>query len=331
MTRAKTLLIILLSISILIIIKLIFPFIYNKNEGFDTLPQSQQEISEKHYQKFVKFYNPFIKRWQHAIQTYIATNQTQQPLSSPSQARQGQGQGQGQGQEDSIQNLNMAVQGISAQIRQPLPQFLNFTFPDNLPINNPGALLQISQLIPPDSKIFINAINWMNSHMSKSHGNLQQALQGNYIPKNEGFQVQATQQLQTTQQVQEQFISQQCSQQLQCDQEIQQEQEQQAHGLIQGNIQSFFSEPGFEEAQQLGDDLFNKSMNILNQAQNGDLYKQINIKDAYNYLSYIMPDGSDKLKNIQQNNPTRYNELQQKYPTWTNIKTLIDQINSTLV
>jgi hypothetical protein len=56
----------------------------------------------------------------------------------------------------------------------------------------------------------------------------------------------------------------------------------------------------------------------------------VNVKDSHYYAPYQMPDGADNMKNMQQNNPQRYAELQKNYSQWASIKSMTDQINGTL-
>ena len=76
--------------------------------------------------------------------------------------------------------------------------------------------------------------------------------------------------------------------------------------------------------------LVQKAQEIQNQAQSGELVNQINVPGGNSQTTYSMPDGSDNLKQIQQNNPDRYNELKKNYGAWVAIKGLTDQINATL-
>ena len=149
-----------------------------------------------------------------------------------------------------------------------------------------------------------------------AHWNLKKALQGNYTPSstdNEGF------------------ISEKCQQMENCYNEIQQERIGKAESAIQQKLQNFnVNQQGLQQAWQRNQELVAKSKEIQNQAQSGELMKQVNINDPHYYAPYQMPPGSDNLKNIQQNNPSRYNDLKQNYSQWFQIKSLIDQINGSL-
>ncbi len=305
MTRTKTLSILLLLIVTLIIIKIVFNYVVAQNEGF------ANEL-EQQYEQFAQFYNQFMTQWEQALQTYMVSNQTQQPLTSPSQVSQ-----INPNQRPNQADLNQAVEDLSSNNRQTYPSSQSYTFPEKLP-QDPDKMLEISQNIPTDSQPYINALNWINSNLDKSHGNLKKALQGNYTPSNdEGF-------------ISEQCLAQQ-NQVQECQQEEQKEKVEKATNTIQQKLQSFFSNQNeLMGAWQKNQELVSKSKEIQNQAQSGDLLKQVNVKDSHYYAPYQMPPGADNLKNIQQNNPERYNELKQNYSQWFQIKSLMDQINGTL-
>lgn len=303
-SRTRALLIIVLLIILLLILKLALTHTLSF-EGFDN------GSIESQYQQFVQFYNPFMQQWQQAIQTYLATNQTQQPLTSPSQVSQ-INQNQGSQQPDIFQ-INSGIQELSSKNGQTLPQIQTFQFPDSYPSQDSDALSQIAENLPTDSQPYINALNWMNSNLEKSHGNLKNALQGNYTPSSEGF------------------ISEQCQKMQNCYNEIQQERIKKAVQTIQKKLQNFFSnQQELQQAWQKNQELVNKSKDILNQAQNGQLLNQVNVKDSHYYAPYQMPDGADNMKNMQQNNPQRYAELQKNYSQWASIKSMTDQINGSL-
>jgi hypothetical protein len=305
MTRTKTLSILVLLIVSLIILKVVFNCFIQQRESFTNGLEQQ-------YEQFVQIYNPFMTQWQQALQTYIASNQTQQPLTSPSQVSQINPNQQPS--EAQLLELNQAVQVLSSNNGQTYPSVQTYTFPETLPQQDPDALSEISQNIPTDSQSYINALNWMNSHLEKSHGNLKKALQGNYTPSND-----------------EGFISEQCQKMEQCYNEIQQERLEKATNTIQQKLQSFFSNQNeLLTAWQKNQELVNKAKEVQAQAQSGELLKQVNVQDSHYYAPYQMPAGADNLKNIQQNNPSRYAELQQQYSQWATIKSLMDQINGTL-
>lgn len=307
MTRTKTLSILVLLIVSLIILKVVFNCFIKTNESFTNGLEQQ-------YEQFVQIYNPFMTQWQQALQTYIASNQTQQPLTSPSQVSQINPNQQVS--EAQVLELNQAVQELSTNNGQTYPSVQTYVFPDTYPSQDPDALSEISQNIPTDSQPYINALNWMNSHLEKSHGNLKKALQGNYTPSSEDN---------------EGFISEQCQKMEQCYNEIQQERISKAESAIQQKLQSFFSNQNeLLTASQKNQELVNKAKEVQVQAQSGELLKQVNVQDSHYYAPYQMPPGSDNLKNIQQNNPSRYAELQKNYSQWATIKSLTDQINGTL-
>jgi hypothetical protein len=309
MTRIQTLYILILIIVILILIKILLNSLII-TEGF------YENNIESKYKDFIEFYNPFIKQWEQAIQTYIASNVTQQPLTSPSEVSKINSQQQAMPVNTVL--LNSTITGLSSKTGQTFPQIIEFRFPDKLSLDDSEIMMQISQALPSDSQPYINALNWMNSTLEESHGNLKKALNGEYTPQKEGF------------------ITQECIIQQEkidnCNDEIQKDKKQRALIIIQSKLQSFFggNQSDLQVSLKKNQELVNKSKDIQNQAQSGELYKQVNMKDSHYYAPYQIPEGSDKLQSIKNNNPARYNDIQQNYPQLFDIKSLIDQINGTL-
>ena len=181
-------------------------------------------------------------------------------------------------------------------------------------------------MIPTDTKPYINALNWMNTQLEKAQANLGSALQGKSQP--EGFD---------NPQEMCQDISQCLTNDPQLIQQIAQElNEQNAQQIVQQEQQLMTLLIPFVSTQALSDAfgqnalLVQKAQEIQNQAQSGELVNQINVPGGNSKTQYSMPAGSDNLKNMQQNNPDRYNELKKNYGAWMAIKNLTDQINATL-
>lgn len=77
-------------------------------------------------------------------------------------------------------------------------------------------------------------------------------------------------------------------------------------------------------------ELAQKSQDIQNQAQSGQLVNQINVPGGNSKTSYTKPEGADKLAKMKQDNPQQYNQLQQNNTQLFNIKSLLEQINGSL-
>ena len=325
-------LILLLLLILLFSIIIIRLFSSKAKEGFQQQTQTIPPELEQQYQGFIKFYGPFTQRWEQAIQTYIATQTTQAPLSSPSDVSKIDPTKQ-PSPADTLM-LNIFIKQIATSQGNNLPQINSFTFPSSLSSATPLQLVELAQEIPTDSQPYINALNWMNSKMDKSHKNLQKALQGNYIPSNEdneGFQNQSESQCQQLEQCKSELtslINQQIQEQ---QQQPNSEEVQSSLNMIQQKLQQFsVNKQSLQKAWELNNILFEKSNKLQEQAQNGELLKQVDIKDGHYYAPYQIPDGGNILGEMEQNNPTRYNELKNNYSQFFHIKKLIEEINSKL-
>ncbi len=314
----RQLLLILLCIVLILLVLRLFTVNRKKyKEGF--YQEKHKQIPpdvEKLYKQFIDFYNPFIQQWGQSIQTAIASNTTQQPLTSPSQVQQINPSQKISKKETT--ELNEYITQLSATQNENLPQIPDYTFPSSLKSLSPQKLQEVADNLPTDAQPYINALNWVNSNLGKAHGNLQSALQGNFNPSTsepftniEGFFQ----------------ISQQCQQFQECEKE----QQEGIVNTIQNNLQQFFmNNTVLQQTWEQNKTLVAKSNDIQNKAQNGDLYKQVSIKDTAYYAPIQIPPGSDNLKNLQQNDPDKYNNYKQNYSQWFQIKSLIDQINSNL-
>jgi hypothetical protein len=72
--------------------------------------------------------------------------------------------------------------------------------------------------------------------------------------------------------------------------------------------------------------LVKEAEKVKQQAESGELYKQVNIPDRSIQLSPLAP-GDLTLSRMQETNPQEYNNLKDNYKPWFNIKSLIEQIN----
>ena len=274
----------------------ISPQVYEPFQDTTDTPTTEKEL-EKKYQAFLDFYTKFCVSWNKAIVTLSVSNMPQKPLKSPSDVSTS-----GNAPEPSTEDLMLNIRLLEKQLGVSLPSTC-IDFPQTITKENIDNIISI---FPSDSAPYMNALTWMNNHMSNAHDNLNKALTTNPL---EGFE------------------SQDCKDIEKC----QKSNYTQKQKTLLQLITNFFSNK--EQLSQLVDEntkLVEKSNKIQQQAQSGKLYKQINVKDNGYYSKPTMPAGGDNLKKLQSANPERYNELKQNYSQWFNIKTMIEQINSTL-
>ena len=272
------------------------PHAYEPFQDTTDAPTTEKELKKK-YQEFLDFYTKFCASWNKAIVTLSVSNMPQKPLKSPSDVST-----TGNAPEPSREDLILDIRLLEKQLGVSLPSTC-IDFPQTITKENIDNIISI---FPSDSAPYVNALTWMNKHMSDAHDNLNKALTTNPL---EGFE---TQDCKDVEKCQKSNYTQKQKTLLQL-------------------ITNFFSNK--EQLSQLVDEntkLVGKSNKIQQQAQSGELYKQVNVKDNGYYSKPTMPAGGDNLKKLQSANPERYNELKQNYSQWFNIKTMIEQINSTL-
>jgi hypothetical protein len=290
------------------------------SEGFsDTAITTIPAEVESKYKQFIDFYTKFCPAWQNAMQSSVALDTPQQPLTSPSQVKDIQQQQQQTPQD--MQQENQYIQKLSLQLGKPLPNICTATFPSDALSAQSNQVLkaelvslkEIAETLPSDAQPYINALDWMNTQMEKSHGNLDKALTGNFLKTNEGF------------------VSEQCKQVLQCEDESQKETTQIYVETIKKKLDAFFTNKDVvQQSLQKNQQLIEKSKDIQRQAQSGELIKKVNIPDAHYYAPVQMPPGSNNLQQMKENNPQQYNNYKQNYSQWYQIKSLNEQINNSL-
>ena len=307
---------ILLILLILLFILIILKFVSTRYEGFQTsIPLNPDTIQG--YNNFLSFYTPFCANWQKAIISSIAADTPQEPLTSPSQV------GLSTAPTPSDSDMNAYITQLSQQIGQPLPPSC-VSLP---PTVNSTNIAQIIPMIPTDITPYINALNWMNTQLEKAQSGLGSALQGG-SPPIEGFDDMSSMcqnisqclanNPQLAQQIAQELNAQNTTDVAQLEQQL------------MAAITPFISTPTLTAAISQNTVLVQNAQEIQNQAQSGELINQINVPGGNSQAQYSMPDGSNNLKQIQQNDPGRYNELKKNYGAWVAIKGLTDQINATL-
>jgi hypothetical protein len=77
---------------------------------------------------------------------------------------------------------------------------------------------------------------------------------------------------------------------------------------------------------QTNQGLVSEAEKVKQQAESGELYKQVNIPDTSIQLPPLAP-GDLALSTMEKTNPQEYNNLKDNYKPWFNMKSLIEQIN----
>jgi hypothetical protein len=303
-SRMTVLLVLLLLLFLLIILKL---FTATLNEGFQTQELDSDVLKE--YDTFLTFYTTFCTNWQKAIISSVAADIPQQPSTSVTSASAPQ---------ITESEMNMYITKLSQQTGKSFPQIC-ISLPGQIDASSLPSLLQ---KIPQSSEPYMNALNWMNDKLSSAHSDLDKSLQGY---KTEGFEDTCQNMSQCI--ANNPQLAQQIAQQI-AQQNTQSINEQQQQLLT--ILKSFNDNQQLLDANQTNNTLIQKSQDIQNQAQSGELFKQINIPDTSSITKYSMPDGGNALGQMQQSDPQKYNEYKNNYSQWFSMKQLMEQINSNL-
>jgi hypothetical protein len=238
------------------------------------------------------FYNQFITNWTQAITQEIAMDSnTQKP---------------------STEQMNQYIKKISEKnvtiyppITDPLPD-----------LTTTDDLLAIRAMIPRDPAPFQNALQWMNATIIETKNKLESSLKAI-----QGFRDFTVQDYDTME-----FFEDIC-QQIQTCQQQQNEKQQQQIATLQQQLGPIFD--SFVRLQPLLDkntELLAESKKIQDQAQNGSLLPTV----APRKSPYSLPEGSNKLKDMQKNDPERYKKYKQDFSLFHNMKNSFDQINANL-
>ena len=249
-------------------------------------------VVQEKYKKFVAFYNPFQDNWKKAIVSSSASEVEIQPLTSPSQTSNADAP------TFSSSELNAQVEGLARKLNQPLA-YITEPLPPMLDM----AAIKSIQLTPEP---YINALRWMNGKLEEAQANMASAMQG----KNpEGF-------------------ADMCEQIDQCNQQQQGRLLQQQKQL--GNqFDQILMNPSLQQAWKQNRILVAAADKIKGQAQSGDLLNQLNLPSEPK-IKYTLPKGSNKWKDMKENDPEKAKEYEKNYGQWTNLKSWSDQINSRL-
>jgi hypothetical protein len=299
--------IILLGLFILIILLWIF---IKPIEGFQN-QQLDPNIASS-YNSFLSSYNTFCSNWQKAIQSSVAANIQQQPLTSPSQVQSSQAP------QISTEDMNKYINLLSIEQSMTFPPICSSSLPTTVDSSN---ISQVIQMIPQDSQPYVNALNWMNSQLSKSIANLNSSLQVEGFDVNDPMCQEVSQCVANNPQLAQQ-IAQQIADQNDRNFSLQEQQ-------LSSLINNFMSNPELPQALDENQKLVAKSKEIQDQAQSGQLVNQITVTGG-DQNQFSMPPNGDTLSQMKQNDPDSYNHLKSNYSSWFSVKQLMEQINANL-
>lgn len=297
----KVLLLIILAITLLI-----FLFLYPITEGF-----LDPEFTKK-YDTFVAFYNPFLPNWEKAIMTSMSMQITQAPLTSPSQI----GSATAKSPTFTRVQMNQYIQALSKKMNKSLP-LLTDPLPEKV---DDSMIPQLVKDIPQEPAPYENALKWMNEQLASSHENLDGALEGKSA---EGF-------------------ADNCQEYAKCmsdpdviDQVAEAQENQKANKLkaqqkkIALNVDKFNKNASLQAAISLNKSLVQKSLDIQNQAESGELLNKMSLP-ADLIAPYSIPKGGNRLREMKEQDPDKYKEYEKNNSALFGMKQWMEQINANL-
>lgn len=292
------------------------------NEPFQ-LNQSTMSIDQNtliKYNRFVDFYNVFLKNWEEAMVTVLSLETPQKEATSPSQSPSTT-----KPSTPSREELNNFIQSYSQKINKSLPLI---TEPLSKNIYS-YSINQLLEIIPNDPIPYQNALTLMNQRLIESQKNLDAALQGKITEGFfvvEGYTNDQCAELSTcfaqNPQIAEQIANAQLEQERKRQQELQNQ--------LVVRLDLFLLNNTLKESLKMNETLVQKAKEIQNKAQSGDLLKMVNIPDLNPIPPYKIPKGGNRLKEMKDSDPEKYNEYEKNYKSLFSMKGLFEQINRNL-
>jgi hypothetical protein len=268
------------------------------------------------YKSYSRFYDSFMKTWEKAIISSASLDIPREPLESPDQTPSGTPP------TISRSDQQAYIKKLSEELKKPLPPTTD-PLPSSTSINV-SSLPDLMNRIPKDITPFQHALNWMNGNLQSSQDNLKKALQG--IPFNiESFEDKCngtSQCLLNNQEFIKKVGDQVCSSERKNQEQTIKDQQ---NELLQRMNSALNNQP-LINSLQTNQILVSEAEKVKQQAESGELYKQVNIPDISIQFSPLAP-GDLTLSNMEKTNPQEYNNLKDNYKPWFNMKSLIEQIN----
>jgi hypothetical protein len=267
------------------------------------------------YQSFSSFYNPFMINWEKAIITAASQEVQRPPLQSPDEAPSGTPP------TISRNEQNAYIAKLSEQLKKPLPPIT-----DPLPAStslNLSSLPMLMNTIPKDTAPYQHALDWMNNQLGTAQDNLKKALKG--IPFNiETFQSQCgnvSQCLLNNQEFITKVGDEVCSSE-------RNKGKKQLEELVR-RMNAFITNKSLLQANERNKELVKGAEKVKNDAESGELYKQVQIQDRSVYTAPMTADDL-ALSNLEKTNPEKYNELKTNYRQWFDLKSLMQQLSRSI-
>lgn len=292
--------ILLVLLFILIILRL-----FVVKEGFELKQKTLED-----YDKYIQFYNPFMVNWKKAIVSAIAMNTPQEPLTDPSE------KSSNKVELPSDDEMNLYISKLSKDMGKPFPPVTD-PIPDDIDYD---TLVERIPMIKSDPSAYINALDWMNSHLQESQDKLKSALKGNSVENFEDQCEDISACLANNPDLIKKII--------QAQKDNEQNEMLLNEDLISQNVTSFLNDK-LKSSAEMNSTLVENAKKVQNDAKSGKMLDQLDLPKE-DEISFEIPKGGDKLSKMKESNPDKYNKLEEKNSMWFSIKQLLEEINNGL-
>lgn len=271
------------------------------------------------YKPFAELYNLFLTTWEKAIISAASQEVERPPLQSPEDAPSGTPPTISRTQQ------NAYITKLSEQLKKPLPPITD-PLPPSTSINISSLPMLMNQ-IPKDTAPYQHALDWMNNNLETAQNNLQKALKG--IPfAIETFQSKCNGVSQCLLNNQE-FITKVGDEVCSTEKRRQQQEIEAQQKELLKRMNGFLQNKKIGIALIKNQQLVKGAEKVKEQAESGEIYKQVQVQDRPTYTAPMLP-GDQALSNLEKSNPQQYNQLKTNYSQWFNLKRLIEQINRSI-
>lgn len=271
------------------------------------------------YNTFMTFYNTFMTNWMQAIITSLSTNlPAETPSDKPKVNKESPPQ-------PTMDQLNQYIQILVKKEGKSFP-----------PITTPMSKLNTTEELiaikfPTDIQPFQNALEWMNTGLSKAHATAEAAL--NSIASIQGFSNYERfpydfgdyEGLHYEPLRYEPFED-ICQQISSCQAAENAKQEEKAASIQKQMGPIFDAFLTLQPALNKNTELIVKSKKLQDQAKNGTLVPETKKRIS----PYKLPPGSDALENMERDDPEKYKKYKQNFGQFMSMKQSFDGINSVL-
>ena len=279
----------------ILLICLILLFLQTKSEGFEDV----EPTFLTKYNKFMKFYNTFMDNW---TKTIITSMNTDAPVKASTS------QNTGTPPQPTIEQMNQYIQILNKKEGKIFPS-ITVLLPEIKTIDDLNKLQ-----LPQKSEPFKIALEWMNTNLSKALESIPTlaTVQG-FVDIMRGYHVEGFKDVD----------GKDICQQITSCQETQNKQ----NIVVQKDMEKVFDEfDKLEPILQKNQELIIQSKEIQEKAQNGTLLPKAPSMPS----PYRLPNGSDKLQKMKQDDPEKYKEYENNFGQFVAMKQSFDGINSVL-